>query len=51
MAAGRGLVVFTEGPEWAGGHESEITVVNAETGSVQARLPIRLPALDLALVE
>jgi hypothetical protein len=50
MAAVRGSVVFTEGPEWAGGHESEITVVDAETGSVRARLPIRVPAVDLVLV-
>jgi hypothetical protein len=50
MAASRGFVVFTEGPEWAGGHESEVTVVDAETGSVRARLPIRAPAVDLVLV-
>lgn len=50
MAASRGLVVFTEGPEWAGGHESEITVVDAETGLVRARLPISVPAVDLVLV-
>jgi hypothetical protein len=50
MAAGRGLVVITEGPEWDGGHESEITVVDADTGSVRTRLPIRVPAVDLVLV-
>jgi hypothetical protein len=50
MAAGGGLVVFTEGPEWAGGHESEITVVDADTGSVRARLPIKVPAVDLVLL-
>jgi hypothetical protein len=50
MAASRGLVVFTEGPERDGGHESEITVLDADTGSVRARLPIRAPAVDLVLV-
>jgi hypothetical protein len=50
IAAARGLVVITEGPEWDGGHESEITVVDADTGSVRARLPIRVPAIDLVLV-
>ena len=50
MTASGGLVAFTEGPEWAGGHESEITVVDAETGSVRARLPIEVPAVDLILL-
>jgi hypothetical protein len=49
MAAGGGVVAFTEGPESAGGHESEITVADAETGSVRARLPIKVPAVDLVL--
>jgi hypothetical protein len=48
--AGSGHVVFTEGPEWAGGSESEITVADAETGSIRARLPINAPAVDLTLV-
>jgi hypothetical protein len=50
MAAGRGVVAFTEGPEGAGGHPSEITVVDAETGSLRARLPIPVPSVDLVLV-
>jgi hypothetical protein len=50
LAAGRGLVVITEGPEWDGGHKSEITVVDADTGSVRAQLPIRVPAIDLVLL-
>jgi hypothetical protein len=33
------VVVLTEGPELAGGRESEITVVDPETGSVGDRLP------------
>jgi hypothetical protein len=51
MAAAGGLAAFTEGPEWEGGHESEITVVEAETGAVRARLPTRAAAVDLILPE
>jgi hypothetical protein len=50
ISAGGGLVVFAEGPEGAPSDDSDITVVDAETGSVRARLPLEAAAVDVAIV-
>jgi hypothetical protein len=50
VAAREGVVVLTKGPEGGGG-ESEITVVDAESGAVRGRLPVGAPVTDVLLVE
>jgi hypothetical protein len=50
IAARDGDVAFSAGPEFAGSSGSEITVVDAATGQVRARLPTAAPVADLVLV-
>jgi hypothetical protein len=50
IAARDGDVAFSAGPEFAGSSGSEITVVDAVSGQVRARLPTDAPVADLVLV-
>jgi hypothetical protein len=51
ISAYGGSVIFTEGPEFADeSSESEITVVDAATGTVRDRVPTDAPVADLVLL-
>ena len=48
-ASGR-FVAFSRGPEFEGSSQSHVTVVDADTGSIRARLAVSASAADLVLV-